>query len=61
VLTGDFGKVNSKGLMTEMVHHYILGFDLDPDPARELQRIEVSKEKSKSVLNLFGVTGKLSD
>jgi hypothetical protein len=60
VLTGDFGKVNAKGLMTESVHHYIHGFDLDPDPARKLERIEITKEKSGSVLNLFGVTGKLS-
>jgi hypothetical protein len=47
--------------MTESVHHYIHGFNLDPDPTKRLQQIEISKENSKSVLNLFGVTGKLSD
>jgi hypothetical protein len=61
VLAADFGKVNRKGLMTESVHHYIHGFDLNPDPARLLQGIEVSKEDSKSVLNLFGATGQLAD
>jgi hypothetical protein len=61
VLAGDFGKVNQRGKMTESVHHYIHGFNLDPDPTKMLQQIEISKENSKSVLNLFGVTGKLSD
>lgn len=61
VLVADFGKVNRKGLMTESVHHYIHGFDLNPDPAKALQEIEVSKEDSKSVLNLFGATGRLAD
>jgi hypothetical protein len=61
VLAADFGKVDGKALMTEQTHHYIHGFDLDPDPAKELQIIEISKEKSGSVLNLFGATGKLSN
>jgi hypothetical protein len=61
VLAEDFGKVNLKGKMTESVHHYIHGFNLNPDPAKMLKQIEISKEDSGSVLNLFGVTGRLSD
>ena len=61
VLAADFGKVNRKGLMTESVHHYIHGFDLDPDPTKRLQQIEITKLDSKSVLNLFGVTGRRAD
>ena len=61
VLAEDFGKVNLKGKMTESVHHYIHGFNLNPDPAKVLQQVGVSKERSDSVLNLFGVTGSLSD
>jgi hypothetical protein len=61
VLAADFGKVNRKGLMTESVHHYIHGFDLRPDAYKVLQQIEVSKLDSKSVLNLFGATGRLAD
>jgi hypothetical protein len=60
VLAGDFGKVNRKGLMTESVHHYIHGFELNPDSTRVLRQIEVSKKDSGSVLSLFGATGKLS-
>jgi hypothetical protein len=61
VLAEDFGKVNLKGKMTESVHHYIHGFNLNPDPAKVLKQIEVTKENSDSVLNLFGATGSLSD
>jgi hypothetical protein len=61
VLAEDFGKVNLKGKMTESVHHYIHGFNLNPDPTKVLQQVGVSKESSDSVLNLFGVTGSLSD
>ena len=57
VLAEDFGKVNLKGKMTESVHHYIHGFNLNPDPAKVLKQIEVTKEKSDSVLNLFGARG----
>lgn len=59
VLAADFGKVNRKGLMTESVHHFIHGFSLNPDPVKVLQKIEITKLDSKSVLNLFGVTGTL--
>jgi hypothetical protein len=59
VLAADFGKVNSKGKMTESVHHFIDGFSLNPDPSKTLQNIEITKLDSKSVLNLFGVTGTL--
>jgi hypothetical protein len=59
VLAADFGKVNRKGLMTESVHHFIHGFSLNPDPSKKLQNIEITKLDSKSVLNLFGVTGTL--
>lgn len=61
VLAADFGKVNRKGLMTESVHHYIHGFNLDPEPTKRLQQIEITKLDSKSVLNLFGATGRLAD
>jgi hypothetical protein len=61
VLAANFGKANRKGLMTESVHHYIHGFDLDPDPTKQLQQIEITKQDSKSVLNLFGVTGRQAD
>src|SRR6267142_2977638 len=61
VLAEDFGKVNRSGKMTESVHHFIHGFSLNPDPAKVLQQVEVSKLNSKSVLNLFGATGKLAD
>lgn len=61
VLAYDFGKVNRKGKMTESVHHYIHGFNLNPDPTKVLRQIEVTKENSDSVLNLFGATGRLSD
>jgi hypothetical protein len=59
VLAADLGKVNSKGLMTESVHHFIHGFSLNPDPSKKLQSIAITKLDSKSVLNLFGVTGTL--
>jgi hypothetical protein len=59
VLAADFGKVDRKGQMTEAVHHYIHGFDLNPNPTKVLRQIEISKESSKSVLNLFGATGRL--
>ena len=61
VLAEDFGKVSRKGLMTEQTHHYIHGFELHPDTAKILHEIEISKLDSKSVLNLFGVTGRLAD
>jgi len=61
VLAEDFGKVNLKGKMTELVHHYIHGFNLNPDSTRVLRQIEVTKDNSDSVLNLFGATGILSD
>jgi hypothetical protein len=57
VLAADLGKVNSKGQMTESVHHFIHGFNLNPNPSKKLQSIEITKQDSKSVLNLFGVTG----
>jgi hypothetical protein len=60
VLAEDFGKVNLKAQMTESVHHYIHGYNLNPDAAKALRQIEVTKEDSGSVLNLFGVTGKLA-
>jgi hypothetical protein len=59
VLAADFGKVNLKGRMTESVHHFIHGFNLNPDPVKVLQKIEITKLDSKSVLNLFGATGAL--
>jgi len=60
VLAEDFGKVNLKAQMTESVHHYIHGYNLNPDAAKTLRGIEVTKEDSGSVLNLFGATGRLA-
>jgi hypothetical protein len=57
VLAGDFGKVNLKARMTESVHHYIHGYNLNPDSTKVLRQIEITKENSGSVLNLFGATG----
>jgi hypothetical protein len=59
VLAADFGKVNLNGSMTESVHHFIHGFNLDPDPSKILQSVQVVKRDSGSVLNLFGATGQL--
>ncbi len=61
VLGEDFGKVNRTGKMTESVHHFIHGFSFNPDPAKVLKQIEISKLDSKSALNLFGAAGKLAD
>ena len=61
VLAENFGKVNKKGLMTEYDHHFIHGFNLDPNPAKVLQQVEITKQDSGSVLNLFGGIGRLSD
>jgi hypothetical protein len=49
--------VNLNGSMTEAVHHFIHGFNLDPDPAKVLKSVTVVKKDSGSVLNLFGATG----
>ena len=57
VLAGDFGKVNLKAKMTESVHHYIHGYNLNPDATKVLRQIVITKENSGSVLNLFGATG----
>jgi hypothetical protein len=61
VLTGDFGKVNLKGKMTEATHHYLHGFDLNPDPTRHLLKITITKQDSGSVLNFFGATGMVAE
>ena len=57
VLVDGFGKVDAKGHKTETDHHYIHGFDLNPDAGKILQSIEIHKEPSGSVLNLFALTG----
>ena len=59
VLAEDFGKVDLKAKMTEQTHHYIHGYNLNPDAGRALRQIEVTKKNSGSVLNLFGATGRL--
>jgi hypothetical protein len=61
VLTGDFGKVNLQGKMTEAAHHYLHGFDLNPDPTRGILKIEITKQDSGSVLNFFGATGLVAE
>lgn len=60
VLVNDFGKVDKNGKMTETDHHYIHGFDLNPDSGKLLQKVEITKENSSSVLNLFGLTGTIT-
>lgn len=57
VLVDDFGKVDKNGKMTEVNHHYIHGLDLNPDSGKVLRQVELTKENSRSVLNLFGLTG----
>jgi len=61
VLTGDFGKVDLQGKMTEGTHHYLHGFDLNPDPTRHVVKIEVTKQDSGSVLNFFGAEGLVAE
>jgi hypothetical protein len=56
VLAADLCKVTSEGKLAEGRHHYINGFDLAPDPAKELKELEVVKEPSGSELVLFGAT-----
>jgi len=58
VLAEDFGKVNLQAKMTEQTHHYIHGYNLNPEAGKVLRGIEVTKKDSGSVLNLFGVTGR---
>jgi hypothetical protein len=58
VLTGDFGKVNMQGKKMEAAHHYLHGFDLNPDPTKKLLKVEIVKLDSSSVLNFFGATGR---
>jgi hypothetical protein len=60
VLVDDFGKVDKTGKMTESTHHYIHGFDLNPDSSKVLQKVDLTKEDSGSVLNLFNLTGTLA-
>ncbi len=57
VLVDGFGKVDAKGHKTETDHHYIHGFDLNPDAAKILHQVEINKEPSGSVLNLFALSG----
>jgi hypothetical protein len=61
VLVGDFGKVNLQGKMTEAKHHYLHGFDLNPDPTRHLLKIEITKQDSGSVLNFFAAEGLVAE
>jgi hypothetical protein len=61
VLTGDFGKVNLAGKMTEATHHYLHGFDLNPDPTKKLLKVEIAKQDSGSVLNFFAATGLIAE
>jgi hypothetical protein len=60
VLAEGFGKVNLRAKMTEQTHHYIHGYNLNPDAGKVLRQIEVTKKDSGSVLNLFGATGKMA-
>ena len=57
VLVYEFGKVDNQGKMTETDHHYIHGLDLNPDAGKAPLQVELTKENSGSVLNLFALTG----
>lgn len=59
VLVDGFGKVDAKGHKTETDHHYIHGYDLNPDAGKILQQVDIHKDPSGSVLNLFALTGTL--
>jgi len=61
VLTGDFGTVNLHGKVTEAAHHYLHGFDLNPDPTKKLLKVEITKQDSGSVLSFFGATGLIAE
>jgi hypothetical protein len=61
VLASDFGKVNLQGKMTEATHHYLHGFDLNPDPTKKLLKVEIAKQDSGSVLNFFAATGLIAE
>lgn len=56
-LAENFGKVDMKGKTVEHDHHYIRGFNLDPDKSKMLKQMEITKKPSKTVLTLFGITG----
>jgi hypothetical protein len=61
VLTGDFGTVDLHGKVTEAAHHYLDGFDLNPDPTKKLLKVEITKQDSSSVLSFFGATGLIAE
>ena len=56
VLAGNLGKVTAVATLAEHDHHYINGFDLAPDPSRQLTSFAVVKNDSRSELFLFGAT-----
>jgi hypothetical protein len=56
-LADNFGKVDMKGKTVEHDHHYIRGFNLDPDKSKTLKQMVITKKPSKTVLTLFGITG----
>lgn len=56
-LADNFGKVDMKGKTVEHDHHYIRGFNVDPDKAKVLKDLVIVKKPSKTVLTMFGITG----
>lgn len=56
-LAAGFGKTDRDGKMLEVDHHYIHGYNVNPDPEKKLARIEIEKQNSPSTLNFFGATG----
>jgi len=56
-LAENFGKVDMKGKTVEHDHHYIRGFNVDPDKSKILKQMDITKKPSKTVLTIFGITG----
>ena len=56
-LADNFGKVDMKGKTVEHDHHYIRGFNVDPDKSKVLKELVITKKPSKQVLTMFGITG----
>lgn len=55
-LLEDFGKWNTKHEEMEPDHHYLVGLDLQPDPARSLKAIHVQKDEA-GTFTLWAATG----
>lgn len=59
-LASDMGKWSSSNHLMEKDHHYLHGFNLEPDSARTLLSVRVEKAK-KAALTLWGATAVSAD